>query len=89
MAYTATLDKRTVHGDEVCHHYTIVADAASGSVGTGLGFINQVQFTPSSLTTMGVHVRKNAFGAATASVGTVGFEGFVSGDVGYLTVYGR
>jgi hypothetical protein len=38
---------------------------------------------------MGVHVRMNALGAGTAAVGTVGFEGFASGDVGYLIVYGR
>ena len=89
MAFTATLNKTTVFGDMRVQMYTITADAASGSVATGLSAITTLQFTPSSLATKGVHVRANALGAATASVGTVGFEGFVAGDVGYLTVFGR
>ncbi len=88
MAFTATKTKDSVFGDMRVQFYTVTADAASGSIATGLT-ITSVQFTPSSLATMGVHVRANAFGAATASVGTVGFEGFVAGDIGYLTVYGK
>jgi hypothetical protein len=89
MAFTASLSRTTVFGDQRVQQYTVTADAASGSVVTGLGNIDQVHFTPSSLTTMGVKVRKNALGGATAAVGTVGFDGFASGDVGYLTVFGR
>lgn len=89
MAFTATLNKTTVFGDMRVQMYTVTADAASGSVVTGLSNLVSLSFTPSTMATMGVHVRLNALGAATAAVGTVGFEGFVSGDVGYLTVYGR
>lgn len=89
MAYTATLTQTTVFGNDRVQMYTVTADAASGSVVTGLGNLTGLTFTPSTLTTMGVHVRLNALGAGTAAVGTVGFEGFTSGDVGYLVVFGR
>lgn len=89
MAYTATVVKKGVYGDEAYTHYVITADAASGNVNTGFGNITQAILTPSSLNSANHKFYKNALGGNTASVGYVGFEGCTSGDTWYLTVVGR
>lgn len=89
MAFTATLVKRSVHGDEAVVHYTVTADAASGSVNTGLGNIVNYSLTPSSLNSANHKTYKNALGGATAAAGYVGFDGCTSGDTWYLVVFGR
>jgi len=91
MAYTATLTKKTVFGDERVQQYIVTADAASGTVATGLGNLSQIHWSAKSIATGAtpIRVRMNANAAGTASLGTVGVSGCASGDEFYLTVYGR
>jgi hypothetical protein len=91
MAYTATLLKRSVHGDERVEHYLVTADAASGSVVTGLGYINALQVTNYSMTTTtAMRVKGNMTVGSAAANGTVFCSSVVaSGDAFYLTVFGR
>jgi hypothetical protein len=90
MAYTATILKQSVHGDERVIHYSVLADAASGSVATGLSVIHQVQTSPQSLTTAIYKVKANRNGADTAALnGTVLISSIASGDVLLMTVYGH
>jgi hypothetical protein len=89
MAYTATLNKKTVFGDQRVQQYVVSADAASGTVSTGFAVITQLQWAQKSITTALLKVRMNALADGTAANGTVGISGAVSGDEIYLTVYGR
>jgi hypothetical protein len=90
MAFTATLLKRTVFGDQRVEHYSVTADAASGTVSTGLGVITQVMTSPQSLTTAIYKVKANRNAADTGtSNGTVLISSVASGDTLFLTVFGR
>lgn len=89
MAFTATILKQTVHGDERVIHYSVLADAASGSVVTPLAFINQVMTSPQSLSTAIYKVKLNTSAASAAANGSVLISSVASGDTLFLTVYGR
>lgn len=93
MAYTASLVVNTVFGDQRVQHYYVTADAASGTVSTGLSIISSLQWSPASCTTNNsvivTRVRKNATAGGTASNGTVGISGLVAGDEIYVVVYGN
>lgn len=89
MAYTATVIKKTTHGDEKVHHYLVTADGATGSFDTALGFINGVSVTPKSLTSTVPNVRLNEGVASTSIAGTVAVTGATNGDSMYVTVFGR
>lgn len=92
MAYTKSLTVNSVFGDKRVQGYTVTADAASGTISTGLT-IDHIGVAYGSITTANAAiygvVRPNATAAGTASVGTIGFSGFTSGDVLYVTVYGH
>ena len=88
MAYTTSFIKKTVWGDQRVFQIKVTADAASGTVATGLSNINGFSIGPVTCTTTGFRSRENALADGTASLGTVGFSGAASGDVFYLTVYG-
>jgi hypothetical protein len=89
MAFTVSMLAKTVFGDERVQHYKVTADAASGTVDTGLGVLTNLHWSPASCATGAFVVRMNANAAGTASNGTVGVSCAASGDGFYLTVYGR
>jgi len=87
MAFTWTLGRTTVHGDERTMHGTVTADNTSGSVDTGLCNINQVLYAPKTMTS-GARFRINSLPSGTATAGYLAVTGCTSGDVFYVTVYG-
>lgn len=89
MAYTATLVKTTVYGDNRVQHYKVTADAATQAIATGLNVIESVHISPGSLSTAGVKAYANSNASGVEAFGTVGLSGFVSGDVFYMTVFGH
>ena len=89
MAFTATVDKKTVFGDERVIHYTITADAATGVIDTGLGTVVAVQASPASMASAPFSIKKDELAAGTASAGSIAITGVASGDEIYVTVYGR
>lgn len=89
MAFTATLAKKTVHGDQYVWQGTVTADAASGVVSFGFAAITHAHVTPKSATTAYYVARINALAATTASVGDLAISGVASGDEFFVTVYGR
>jgi hypothetical protein len=89
VAFTISVEKKTVHGDERVHHCVVTADAAAGSVQTGLSYINQVVVSLKSATTAAYKARINVLESGTASVGSVALSGVASGDEFFVTVYGR
>jgi hypothetical protein len=89
MAYTATFTEKTVHGDQRCMQIDVVADAASGSVFTGLSRIDHVQMSPISCTTTAFKIKKNTEVGSVASAGKIFFSSCVSGDVFTILALGR
>lgn len=89
MAYSFTLHKKTVHGDQACVEGLVTADAASGVVSFGLGTITHLQWSEASMSTALLKVRRNATAAGVESAGDVGISGSASGDEIYLVVWGR
>lgn len=89
MAYTAVIAKQTVHGDQRTIQYEITADAASGSVATGLQYIDSIQVTPISMATTAGKFRRNLNAASAAANGSVMVSSIASGDVFYMQVYGH
>jgi hypothetical protein len=89
MAYTATKLKGSVHGDQRVEQYLVAADAASGSVSTGLKYVDCVTFAPKSCATAGFKIKANLSDAGAASNGSVMVSSAASGDDFYLVVFGR
>jgi hypothetical protein len=89
MAYTASFLVKTVKGNQREEQIRVTADAASGSVDTGLSVIDFVQQSPQSCATAGYRCFMNTNSGLTALNGTVALSGLASGDVLFLTVVGR
>lgn len=90
MAYTNTLIRQTVMGNQRVLEYNVTVDAASGVVYTGLNYVDSVQFAPISMTSTGLpRLKANVGTASAASLGNVFISSAVSGDNFFLTIYGR
>ena len=88
MAYTVTVLNKTVHGNERVIRYSVLADATTQTVATGLGTITGINVVNKSATSgMGKYsINLNATGSAAA--GSFAMTSIVSGDEYYVTVYG-
>ena len=89
MAFTSSLLVKTVFGDKRVQAYRITADAATGSVATGLDYIDFFAVGNQSSTAGTEKYAMNELTSGTACVGTVAITGATSGDEYILTVYGR
>jgi len=89
MAYTVSIDKRSVHGDERVLHLSVTPDAATGNVNTGLQNIYGVAWAAASAASSSQHIRKNVLTAGTAAAGWIGISGVASGDEYAITVWGK
>jgi len=89
MAFTASFLVKTVKGNQREEQIRVTADAASGSVDTGLGVIEFLQHSAQSAATGDYRVFMNTNSGLTALNGTVAVSGVASGDVIFLTVVGR
>ena len=70
------------------HGYKITADGATAEIDTGLDVINHFS-AHQNVTSTNVSILPNVLTAATASNGTLAITGATSGDVFFVTVYGR
>ena len=80
MAYTVTrknVNLGSVNG-ALC---SVTADAASGTVPTGLGSIQSVAIAPQSMNSSNIKF--------SVSAGTVTVSGCTSGDAFFLTIFGN
>ena len=90
MAYSSTVAYKGVMGNARVAVLSCVADAASGNVsGGGIGYLFVAMLSPISMSTAAPRVKVNVLEAGAAAAGSVGISGAVSGDVFYLTLYGR
>lgn len=89
MAFTVTVNKKTVFGDMRVNMFTITADATTQTVDTGFDNIIHMDWSAKSMTTSTVKMHKNIGAKGTALVGCIGISGCTSGDEYYVTVYGN
>ena len=79
----------TVLGNKRVALLSCSVDSASGNVETGLGVVDHVALCPISMATAAIVLKKNIGSGATARAGMININGAASGDVFFLTVYGR
>jgi hypothetical protein len=89
MAFSITVSDKSVVGNKRVHYCTVVADAAAGSVATGLSVVDHIDITLKSAASGAYKVRKNVLESGTAAVGYIAFSGVASGDEFFAAVYGR
>lgn len=89
MAFTVTINKKTVFGDMRVNMLSITADATTQTVDTGFDNIVHMDWAAKSMTTSTVVMNKNTGAEGTALVGSIGISGCTSGDEYYVTVYGN
>jgi hypothetical protein len=80
MAFTVSKEE-TVYGNKKVALCTVTADAASGTVPTGVGAIHAVSLGSISMATSAIKM--------SVSGGTVTISNCASGDAFYLVVHGR
>jgi hypothetical protein len=80
MAFTVSANK-SVFGNKLVHICTVTADAASGTVPTGMTAVEGWTLGPLSMATSAIKIA--------ASAGTVTISNAASGDAFYLTIFGR
>lgn len=89
MAFTTSFLVKTVMGDKRVHGLRVTADAASDAIDTGLSVIDHVSVAPQSMASAAGKFKINALSAGTATNGFLAITGIASGDVLFVTVYGR
>jgi hypothetical protein len=88
MAFTITREA-SVFGNKKVALLQVSIDSASGNIDTGLGVVDHVSISPISMATAAIAVKKNIGSGATALPGKININGGASGDVFFMTVYGR
>lgn len=88
MAYTATKVMTTVFGNVRVVGFNVAADAASGSVATGLKNVLWCDITPISMTTGAPHLKINTDATSAAAAGTIFISSAASTDNFFLVAYG-
>jgi hypothetical protein len=88
MAFTIAREF-TVLGNKRVALLSVSVDSASGNVVTGLKVVDHVQISPISMASAAIIVKRNVGSGATAVPGNVNINGAASGDVFYMTCYGR
>lgn len=89
MAFTTSFLVKSVLGDKRVNMIRVTADAATDAIDTGVSIIDFVQATPQSMTTSAGKFKINALSAGTSTNGFLAITGVASGDVMFVTVYGR
>ena len=89
MAYTSSFLTKTTFGNQKVMHIRVTADAASGSVITGLKIVEFFHHSAQSCTTTGFRTFLNTSDAMAALNGSVAISGSATGNTSMLTVYGH
>jgi hypothetical protein len=89
MAFTVAKIHEDVHGSSRFQVLSCTADAATQAIDTGLDYVYGVSFAEQSMSSGNFSIRANQGAAGTAVVGTIAVTGVTSGDVFYLSVWGR
>ncbi len=90
MAFTTTLKRQTVLGNQRVCIYDVTADGAEGEMHPG--HLNNIESVAMGIASMdsGPHsLRANQDSSGVASMGCVGASGFANGDHFYMICYGN
>lgn len=88
MAFTLTQAQQTVFGNQRVLQGTVTADNTSGYVDSGFDSIYHAMVCAKTQTS-GCRIRINSLPSGTATAGYLAFSSVTSGDVFYVTIYGR
>jgi len=88
MAFTIGRESTTL-GNKKVAFLSCSVDSASGNIDTGLGVVDHVSICPISMASAAIVLKKNIGSGATSRPGVININGAASGDVFFLTVYGR
>lgn len=89
MAYTVSIVGNSVFGNKQIKFLKVAADAATGSIDSGLAVLECFSFAPISMTTASGKFFINAGVSGTSIIGFMGISGIASGDSFFLTVFGH
>jgi len=93
MAFSSTVAFKSVFGNTRVTCLSMVADSGNGDTSAtgvaGIGYAFAAQLTPISMATGAPIVKINKLNAGTTSAGQVSISACATGDVFYLTIYGR
>ena len=88
MAWTVATNEKTVFGNFRAHIISFTADSAECNLTTGFSRVVAFSVGQQSFSTAALKFYANKNSSGTASLGTIGISGAVSGDVGFITVFG-
>ena len=88
LAYTATLINESVFGNKRVRAFLVAADAAAGTIATGLNTVDMVSVSFKSCTTAGFAVLRNKSTTATVSNGSIAFASAASSDTFEIICFG-
>lgn len=89
MAFTVSVNHKMNIGNKRVHLISCSVDSPSGNISTGLNVVDHVAICPISMTTAAIVLKKNVGSNSTAINGTINLNAGATGDVFFLTVYGR
>lgn len=89
MAFTLEILEKSVFGNKRVNVISCSVDSASGNIDTGLSVIDWVSWSPISMTTAAMVVKKNLGSGATARPGIVNINAATTGDVFTMVAYGK
>lgn len=88
MAWTVSINEKSVFGNLKVHFISFTADSAEANITTGLDVVRGFSIGQNSFTSA-PRFKMNVDSTGTASLGKIGVSGAVSGDIGFLVVYGN
>lgn len=88
MAFTVTSYKQNF-GNKRVAGLKITADAATQTIETGLKVIEFISVGLSSMNSSNIHLAINSNASGVQSMGVLAVTGCTSGDLLYVTCYGR
>lgn len=90
MAFTNTVQYKTVYGNHRIHSFMVTADGAEGTCVTGLETVlGIVGLIPYSMTTAAIKIKRNTLTSGTAAAGTIALTACTNGDQFTLVVAGK
>lgn len=89
MAFDNDILERMNMGNKQAIFYSCTADAATGTIVTGLKSVDAVALTGKSMASAPYNTRMNEGVSGTSTAGTVAVTGVASGDTFYLMVFGH
>lgn len=79
----------SVYGNKRVALLSCSVDSASGNVDTGLSVVDGFSLAPISMATSAILMKKNVGSGATSRPGIINIGAAASGDVFFLTVFGK